>query len=52
VIGSLLVSSIIAGDLVMVQGTVLFIALVYVIVNTVVDLAYGFLDPRVRVGRA
>jgi len=51
-IGSLLVSSIIAGDLVMVQGTVLFVAIVYVVVNALVDVAYGFLDPRVRVGRA
>jgi len=51
-IGSLLVSSIIAGDLVMVQGTVLFVAIVYVVVNALVDVAYGFLEPRVRVGRA
>ena len=47
-VGSLLVQAIIAGDLVMVQGVVLFIALVYVVVNTIVDLSYGFLDPRVR----
>ena len=47
-VGSLLVQAIIAGDLVMVQGVVLFIAVVYVVVNTIVDLSYGFLDPRVR----
>ena len=51
-VGSLLVQAIIAGDLVMVQGVVLFVALTYVLVNTVVDLSYGFLDPRVRARRA
>ena len=32
----------------MVQGCVLVIAIVYVVVNLVVDLAYGVIDPRVR----
>jgi peptide/nickel transport system permease protein len=31
-----------------VQGTVLVIAVVYVVVNTLVDLAYGLADPRIR----
>jgi peptide/nickel transport system permease protein len=31
-----------------VQGTVLVIAVVYVVVNTMVDLAYGLADPRIR----
>jgi len=31
-----------------VQGTVLVIAVIYVLVNTLVDLAYGFADPRIR----
>jgi peptide/nickel transport system permease protein len=33
-----------------VQGTVLVIAVVYVVVNTAVDLTYGFIDPRIRRG--
>jgi ABC-type dipeptide/oligopeptide/nickel transport system permease component len=33
-----------------VQGTVLVIAVIYVFVNTMVDLAYGFADPRIRRG--
>jgi len=33
-----------------VQGTVLVIAVIYVLVNTLVDLAYGFADPRIRRG--
>jgi len=31
-----------------VQGTVLVIAVIYIIVNTLVDLAYGLADPRIR----
>jgi peptide/nickel transport system permease protein len=31
-----------------VQGTVLVIAAIYVVVNTLVDLAYGLADPRIR----
>jgi peptide/nickel transport system permease protein len=31
-----------------VQGVVLVIAAVYVLVNLLVDLVYGVLDPRVR----
>jgi len=34
-----------------VQAAVFFIALVFVLVNLVVDLIYGWLDPRVRLGR-
>ena len=47
-LGQLVVSSIISRDLIMVQGVVVFVAVVYVGVNTVVDLGYGWLDPRVR----
>jgi len=32
----------------MIQGIVLFIATVYVVVNTIVDLLYLALDPRIR----
>jgi ABC-type dipeptide/oligopeptide/nickel transport system permease component len=31
-----------------VQGCILFIAIIYVSVNLITDLAYGFLDPRIR----
>ena len=34
-------------DIPVVQGVVLFAALVYVVVNLVVDLAYPLLDPRI-----
>jgi peptide/nickel transport system permease protein len=35
-----------------VQACVLLISLTYVLVNTLTDLAYGWLDPRVRLGDA
>jgi peptide/nickel transport system permease protein len=47
-IGRLLVQSITARDYPAVQGCILFIAVVYVSMNLVVDLLYGVLDPRVR----
>ncbi|MGB5734390.1 MAG: nickel ABC transporter permease [Thiohalocapsa sp.] len=46
-VGSLLVESIQARDFPVVQGCVLLISLVYVLVNTLTDLAYVWLDPRI-----
>jgi peptide/nickel transport system permease protein len=51
-IGRLLVESIYARDLVMVQGVVAFVAVAYVLINFVVDLLYAVLDPRIRHERA
>ncbi|XVQ08078.1 ABC transporter permease [Spirillospora sp. CA-255316] len=47
-LGQLLTTSIVARDLITVQGVVVFIAVIYVLVNTVVDLSYRLIDPRVR----
>jgi len=46
-IGRLLVDSILQKDYLTVQAVVLLIAAVYAIVNTIVDLLYPILDPRV-----
>ncbi len=35
-------------DYPMIQGTVLFTAVIFVVVNTLADLVYGFVDPKVR----
>ena len=51
-IGSYLVQAITAKDIPAVQGVVLFIAVLYIIVNLLVELVYGFLDPRIRRGWA
>lgn len=37
-------------DVPMIMGTVLFAALIIVVVNLIIDLSYGLLDPRVRYG--
>lgn len=50
-IGQLLVTSIQQRDYNVVQACVLVIAAVFVIINLVVDLLYGLLDPRVRLAK-
>ena len=47
-LGALTVEAIGARDYPLLQGCVLLIAGVYVLVNGLTDLAYGWLDPRVR----
>ncbi|KAA9159104.1 ABC transporter permease [Amycolatopsis acidicola] len=47
-LGQLIVTSIGSRDVIMVQGVVAFTGVVYVAINTVVDLSYGLIDPRVR----
>lgn len=47
-IGRLLIQSIGFRDYPVVQGCILLIAATYVTVNLVTDLAYGWLDPRIR----
>lgn len=47
-VGRLLVQAVSRRDYPLVQGVVLVIASVYVMVNLLVDLLYGVLDPRVR----
>ncbi|MGH7702019.1 MAG: ABC transporter permease, partial [Gemmatimonadales bacterium] len=46
--GRLVIESVSRRDFPVVQASVFFIALVFVLVNLVVDLVYGWLDPRVR----
>jgi peptide/nickel transport system permease protein len=47
-VGLTIKDAITSRDYAVVQGMALFVALVYVIVNLVTDISYGFLDPRVR----
>jgi peptide/nickel transport system permease protein len=47
-LGRLLVDAISNRDYPMLQGTVLFIAAMFVVVNLVVDLTYAMIDPRIR----
>lgn len=47
-LGNLAVTAITAMDYPLVQGFVLWIALIYMVVNLIVDISYEFLDPRIR----
>jgi peptide/nickel transport system permease protein len=49
-IGRLAYDGILHADLPVIQGTVLFGALFIVLANLMVDVAYAFIDPRVRYG--
>ena len=51
-IGSLAIRAVTSNDFPMVQGSVLFAAVIYVLINLVTDVLYGFLDPRIRQGSA
>ena len=50
--GSLLVQSVEAKDFAVAQIVVLLIFIMYAVVNMIVDLAYGLLDPRIRDSRS
>lgn len=47
-LGRLIISAVLRRDYPVIQGVVLFIAVVYTMVNFMVDLAYLALDPRIR----
>lgn len=48
--GRLLIDSITRRDYPVVQASVLFITTGFILVNLIIDLSYGFLDPRIRFG--
>src|SRR5438105_14944912 len=47
-VGRLLLNAIVQRDYALVQGAVLVIAILFVALNIIVDLLYGYLDPRIR----
>jgi ABC-type dipeptide/oligopeptide/nickel transport system permease component len=47
-IGTLIITAIKQRDYLVVQGAVLYLSVLYVLVNLAVDLGYGFIDPRIR----
>jgi len=50
-LGQLIINSIVRRDFAVIQGVVLFVSLIYVTINLVIDLLYGIVDPRVRLER-
>ena len=47
-LGRLVVNAIMWKDYPLIQGTILFLSVLYMMVNLVVDVAYAWLDPRIR----
>ena len=47
-LGAFLVARIQEKDIPSIQGVVLLVAVVYLVVNLLVDVAHGLLDPRIR----
>ncbi|GAB3603706.1 ABC transporter permease [Microbacterium aureliae] len=48
-IGSFMARAISARDFPVLQGFIIFIAIIYAVINLIVDVSYSFIDPRVRV---
>ncbi len=46
--GKLLIDAILIKDFPVIQAVVLFVALIYVLINLLVDVSYALLDPRIR----
>jgi peptide/nickel transport system permease protein len=51
-VGRLLIHAVYTRDFIVIQGCVTFFALAFVTANFLVDIAYAYLDPRVRTGGA
>lgn len=49
-LGGLAVSSVSAHDLPVVEGVAVYFTLIVIVVNMIVDLVYGWCNPKVRVG--
>ena len=47
-LGNLAVSAITSSDYNLIQGYVLWLALIYMVINLLVDASYGAIDPRTR----
>lgn len=50
-LGRFTLDAILKRDIPAIQGAVFFMALVFMVVNLIVDLAYGWIDPRVKLER-
>jgi ABC-type dipeptide/oligopeptide/nickel transport system permease component len=50
-LGTMLVDAVLTKDMPLVQALVVYTTGAYLLVNLVVDLLYGLIDPRIRIGR-
>ena len=49
-VGRLILWAVFQRDYPLVQGTILFVSLLFMLSNLVVDLIYAYVDPRIRYG--
>jgi ABC-type dipeptide/oligopeptide/nickel transport system permease component len=49
-LGRLVLSSIQSRDYAVVQGAMLYFVLIFILINFMTDIAYGIIDPRIRLG--
>ena len=47
-LGRMAIEAITYRDFQLVQGVVVWIALMYMVINLIVDISYNYLDPRLR----
>ena len=50
-LGDLAVRAITSCDYNLIQGYVLWIAIIYMVINLIVDISYNYADPRIRLKR-
>jgi peptide/nickel transport system permease protein len=49
-LGRLLIQAISTRDYPLIQGAILFILVIYVLINLLVDVLYAYIDPRIEYG--
>ena len=50
-LGNLAVSAITSYDYYLIQGYVLWVSIIYMVINLIVDISYNYVDPRMRLRR-
>ena len=50
-LGNLAVAAIMSADYYVVQGYVLWVSVIYMLINLIVDISYNYIDPRMRLRR-
>ena len=50
-LGNLAVNAIMSADYFLIQGYVLWVSVIYMVINLLVDLSYNYIDPRMRLRR-
>ncbi len=51
-LGSMLIDAVLTKDIPLVQGLVVYTTTAYIVINLLLELLYGIVDPRIRSRRA